>query len=95
MTLDEYKAMDEAGLLLMLPATLGTTVYSVHDRCRAPYWNCPFMGGYGLSRCDGEKHCKSYYEPHELCLADLNYIGVTIFLTEEEANEAVERNNSK
>lgn len=53
------------------------------------------MGGFGTSRCGTKEHCESYYEPIELCLGDLNYIGVTIFLTEEEAKESVERNNAK
>jgi len=93
--LARYEDLDEKGLLLQLPAPLGSTVYSVHDRCRAPYWDCPFMGGFGMSRCGTTGHCESYYEPTELCLGDLNYIGVTIFLTEEEAKESVERNNAK
>ena len=81
--------------LIILPVPIGSTVYAVKDRCHAPYYECPYDGGRGgLDRCtkDGSK-CKAYYYETEFTLPDLNYIGVTVFLTREEAAAAVERMN--
>ena len=79
---------------VILPVPIGDTVYAVKDKCYEGL-DCPYKGGHGGSeRCtpDGSR-CKAYYYETEFTLSDMNYIGVTVFLTRAEAAAAVERRN--
>jgi hypothetical protein len=79
-------------VLLDLPADLGSIVYIVYDRCTADTSNCPYNGGYGLSRCGkGKEHCGPYYEPVTFTL-DFYFSNKNkhnIYLTEQEAYDKV------
>lgn len=91
---DEILSAIREDRFVILPVPIGTTVYAIKDKC---YDDCPYDGGRGGSdRCmaDGSK-CKAYYYETEFTLPDMNYLGVTIFLTRDEATAAVERMNHK
>lgn len=92
--LDAYEREDRNGTLLHLPVPLGAPVFEVYDKCNPGYLDCPYDGGYGTSRCIDRK-CKAYYEETEFDLTLLNYLGVTVFLSEIDAQDAVERMNNK
>lgn len=94
-----YEDKDEKGLLYLLPAPLGSTVFVVHDRCKPGWCECPFDGGYGIERCThGGKqygHCEAYYEPTTLTIDNVGRFGRDICLTEDVAQRLVERMNRK
>lgn len=91
---DIEKAIKE-NRLLILPVPVGQTVYRVHDRCRPPINACPFDGGFGISRCNGEKNCKEYYEPVPFRIESIAEWGINLFETEEEAMDEISRRRSK
>lgn len=92
--LARYEDEEEDGRLLHLPVPLGAPVFVVYDKCNPGYLDCPYDGGYGTSRCTDRK-CKAYYKETEFDLTLLNYLGVTVFLSEIDAQDAVERMNNK
>lgn len=98
-SLSWYESADEAGLLYLLPAPLGSDVFVVHDKCKPAFGVCPFDGGYGIERCThGGKqygHCKAYYEPTTLTIDNVGRFGRDICLTEDVAQRLVERGNAK
>lgn len=89
----EYKDLEEQGLLVRLPCKVGDTVYTVSYRyeCTRNYdckvfqkWKCE-----DNIPCEYEK--KEYFvKKSQFCLTMLNSLGKTIFLTREEAEKALE-----
>lgn len=94
--LDTYEDAEEQGLLLRLPCKVGSTVYKVYQkptRCTA---HGTFREDYTCCGCE-ELECDSSYEwdIYE-CIADVkelvcvsDKIGKTVFLTKEEAEQAL------
>jgi len=90
----EYKDLEEQGLLVRLPCKVGDTVYTVSYRyeCTRNYdckvfqkWKCE-----DNIPCEYEK--KEYFvKKSQFCLTMLNSLGKTIFLTREEAEKALEK----
>lgn len=89
----EYKDLEEQGLLVKLPCKVGDTVYTVSYRyeCTRNYdckvfqkWKCE-----DNIPCEYEK--KEYFvKKSQFCLTMLNSLGKTVFLTREEAEKALE-----
>lgn len=89
----EYKDLEEQGLLVRLPCKVGDTVYTVSYRyeCTRNYdckvfqkWKCE-----DNIPCEYEK--KEYFvKKSQFCLTMLNSLGKTVFLTREEAEKALE-----
>lgn len=80
--LAEYEDLEEQGLLLRLPCTIGTTVYAVVRECEGDSFEC-------YHTCDtctwSDTHIKEV-------IFDIEYIGDVgnwIFLTKEEAEQAL------
>jgi len=85
---DWYDANKE-GRLIVLPCKVGDTVYVPVERCRAGINLCPYDGGYGTPRCDGDKNCGAYVSEKKFSVRDYLDIGKTVFLTREEAEAAL------
>lgn len=94
-----YEDAESNGILVRLPCRIGSTVYRVVEKCKPRGMDCPFEGGYGISRChsskDRYKFCGAYIEDTRFELAMIDEIGKTVFLTCEEAEAvlAKERRN--
>lgn len=86
-------------VVIDIPVDIGTPVYEVHDACHAGYSTCPFNGGYGISRCEfgGERfsRCNAYYTKVGFLLGMEKLIGTSIFLTEQEAKDWVDKKNKR
>lgn len=74
--LQEYKDLEEQGLLFRLPCPIGTTVYEVAE------------GDYDFSK--PYKECL-YIDEFPFEIGCLDYIGKDIFLTKAEAEEALKK----
>ena len=87
--LKQYKDKQEQGLLISLPCPVGTVIYIVNR-----YWHSVELGNIcGFAECDDvDCFCyKVYVDPdtyENIAIADF---GVDWFLTEAEAEEALER----
>ena len=84
-----YEDLEEQGLLLKLPCKIGTEVYCISEiRCKhylsKDCWNCL-----------GDEFANSCYEPdrnirkYAFVIEMLDDFGETVFLTKEEAEEAL------
>lgn len=90
--LAEYEDLEEEGLLLKLPCTVGDTVYIIRETQ---------MCCYGKT-CDKDISCKecimlNTHEIHETKF-DLSYFyefGKSVFLTKEEAEQALKKMESE
>lgn len=83
----EYKNLEEQGLLLKLPCPFGTKVYYV-QKCLAP--SCKeCMGFVRVDNCYCE--FKSRIFEQEFGIRHLKAFGKAVFLTREEAEEALRR----
>lgn len=89
----EYEDAEEQGLLVRLPCRIGSTVYRVVEKCKPRGMDCPFEGGYGISRChsskDRYKFCGAYIEETRFELEMIDEIGKTVFLTRKEVETAL------
>ncbi len=83
--LKAYEDLEEQGKLLKLPCAVGDTVYALDRFCSGSSLDCPSRP------CES---CEDYqleiYEG-EFKLNDINDFGKTVFLTREEAEEALKR----
>ena len=86
--LKHYKKLEKQGLLLRLPCKVGTYVYSVTKDCRMDLF--PVFDE-TCGDCSCCEHLLRYVEEtiFDTCLID--EIGKTIFLTREEAEQALEK----
>lgn len=79
----------EDGTALLLPCKVGDTVYHLLGKCGGH--RCPYNGDYGEWRCSykGERRCNAFVDEIPFELRHLADIGVHIFLTREEAEDAM------
>lgn len=88
-----YEKLEREKRLIVLPVPVGTIVYKVIPPCSVSSSYCPYCGGYGSSRCDGEKHCKAYIEEVKYDVS--MYRDKSIYIHKYTAELAVERLNKK
>lgn len=81
------------GMIIILPVPVGTTVYKVIPPCREGMTYCPYSGGYGTRRCDGEKHCGAYIE--EVSYSVNMYRDKSIYIDREKAEKRCEKLNKR
>lgn len=97
--LAEYEQLEEQGLLVRLPVSIGTKAYMIasmfdcvynYDNCKATQkWKCEEN-----IQCEYER--KSYYVKEiEFISIMKNSIGKSVFLTREEAEKKLEEMNGK
>ena len=97
--LAEYEDAEEQGLLLRLPVTIGQTVYTNHSMqgwyCRSS--NRPYEAEVvyiGLNNCEesGGGYINISFKGKKGCMLSFTFkeIGITWFLTKEEAEQALE-----
>ena len=93
--LAEYEDLDERGLLLRLPVAEGSIVYVVEYtfECKLDY-KCPLS--FDAYKCEEEIHCEHECKVYHVRDAKFNHmmldrIGKTVFLTKEEAEQALEK----
>ena len=91
--LAECWELEKQGLLVRLPIAEGSTVYVVQHMidCKHDY-KCPLS--YDKYKCEEDIHCKHEYVKYRVREAKFNYmmnekIGVTVFLTKEEAEQHI------
>lgn len=96
--LKEYRGLEEQGLLLKLPCPIGTRVYKIRE-----VYECDF--NYNSELCpkvfeleyEDEFFCEHYrFSRYGLSKVEFNFdmldeVNITIFLTKEEAEKALER----
>lgn len=89
----EYKDLEEHGLLVRLPCKVGDTVYTLSYKyeckndydCKVPrQWKCEEN-----IPCEYEKKIH-YVKESKFCLNMLDFLGKTVFLTREEAEKKLE-----
>lgn len=85
-----YEDAHQNGRLLVLPCKVGDKIFELVPKCKPPFGVCLFEGGLGMARCDNRR-CKAYIQDRAFCLDDLYEIGKTVFLTREEAEEAMRK----
>ena len=95
--LREYEITEEQGLLLRLPCKVGDTVYTVkyYFDCKFGY-NCPLGYAEGKNNCDKGLSCeheyKKFFVGEKIFDASMtDDIGKTVFLTKEEAEQALKQ----
>lgn len=86
--LEEYEDMDEQGKMLILPCKPGDTVYVIEDECE-------FNGDCHQSRtCKSCEYRNLYVDKItatlKFIIGNIDRFGKTVFLTEPEANKALE-----
>lgn len=84
---NKYKDLDEQGKLLKLPCALGDTVYSIAGDCNGDVIDC---------RSQNCEKCGDFYkfvEENKFDAYMLNEIGKTLFLTRQEAEQALQKMN--
>lgn len=93
--LKSYRDAEEQGLLLRLPCKVGSTVYTVkyYFDCKFDY-NCPLGYAEGKNNCDKGLSCeheyKKFFVGEKIFDASMtDDFGKTIFLTKEEAEQAL------
>lgn len=86
--LAEYETAEEEGRLVVLPCNVGDTVYIIRDDCDFPY-DC-----YQSRACNRCAYRNLYVDEEVFSLVDivtnLEVFGITIFLTHEKAERALE-----
>ena len=96
--LAEYEDLEEQGLLLKLPCKVGTEVYEIEQQ----FWidrkgckDCVYFGNDGLGDycdyCEDEPAACTKIVPREFTMRMLEDFGKTVFLTREEAEQALEK----
>ncbi len=83
--LKEYEELEEQGLLLRLPCKVGDTVYGIRKSSYCPSGIC--RSGKSCSECRENAPYRKYKKKFKM--DDLKEIGKSIFLTEDEADEAL------
>lgn len=87
--LAEYETAEEEGRLVILPCKPGDTVYIIRDDCDFPY-DC-----YQSRTCKKCEYRNLYVDEEVFRLVDivtnLKLFGITIFLTPEKAEKALEK----
>ena len=91
--LRELMAAEREGRLIVLPCKPGTTVYKAIPKCNPLYCECPYMGGRGGLRCANNK-CDAYVAEVPFDPIFRDRIGKTLFLTHEEAEAALAKDNN-
>lgn len=95
----EYKDLEEQGLLVRLPVAIGSKVYTIFSffDCIYNYDNCKATQKW---KCEEDIPCK--YEKKLYCVKEIEFdltlkdaIGKTVFLTREEAEKKLEEMNEK
>lgn len=85
--LREYEDLEEQGLMLKLQCQLGTKIYYVR-KCLAP--SCKECGGYlYIDNCYTGYKCRIFEQKFDY--RHLKAFGKTVFLTKEEAEEALQK----
>ena len=96
--LADYEDLEEQGLLLKLPCKVGTEVYEIEQQ----FWidrkgckDCVYFGNDGLGDycdyCEDEPAACTKIVPREFTMRMLEDFGKTVFLTREEAEQALEK----
>ena len=76
--------------VIVPPCKVGDKVHKIIPKCTAPSSLCPYSGGYGTSRCGkGDENCNAYIEVIPFTLSLLDRMNVDVFLTKEEAEQAL------
>ena len=87
--LADYEDKQEQGLLIELPCPVGTTIYIAN-----PWWHCVDIGNIcGIAECD-DVSCfcfRVYVDPDTYTVVAILDFRKEWFLTESEAEEALER----
>ena len=87
--LEKYETAEEEGKLVILPCKPGDTVYIIRDDCDFPY-DC-----YQSRTCKKCEYRNLYVDEEVFRLVDivtnLKLFGITIFLTPEKAEKALEK----
>lgn len=95
--LREYEIAEEQGLLLRLPIAEGSTVCTVRDYLDCEYgYNCPLGYAEGKNYCEKGFCCKHEHKKYFISETKFNHmmldkIGKTVFLTKEEAEQALKQ----
>jgi hypothetical protein len=91
--LKQYRDAEEQGLLLRLPCRVGTVVWNIDHiyECKHAY-NCPLE--FDNYKCEANVPCRHEYKVLRVKETVFNYkmlesIGNTVFLTKEEAEQAL------
>ena len=83
--LKQYKELEEQGLLLRLPCKVGTLVYTIAHDCGGDTLDCRCMD------CEDCRYLYTFVEENAFDTYMCDEIGKSIFLTKEEAEQALER----
>lgn len=99
-TIDDCEFFKNKSRFIELPCKVGDTVFELIQKCDPPFGTCPFSGGYGISRCgfgddNRYKNCGAYIKEIPFSLCSFYNIGKTIFLTKEEAEKALRKEQKK
>ena len=82
-SLKEYEDAEEQGLLLRLPCKVGTPVYMVAEDCGGDTLDCRCMD------CEDCRYLYTFVEQNAFDTYMVDDIGKTVFLTKEEAEQAL------
>lgn len=83
--LKEYEDAEEQGLLLWLPCKVGTPVYMIAQDCGGDTLDCRYRD------CEGCSYLYSFVEENAFDTYMVDDIGKTVFLTKEEAEQALQK----
>lgn len=95
--LAQYEEAEEKGLILWLPVAEGSTVYTVKDYLDCEYgYNCPLGYAEGKNDCEKGFCCEHEYKKYFMSETKFNHmmldkISKTVFLTKEEAEQALQK----
>lgn len=84
---------EQEGRLIVLPCKPGDTVYEVVPACDGNYDFCTYLGGRGNFRC-ASNMCGGYVVEVPFDALFRHMIGKTLFLTREEAEAALAKDNN-
>lgn len=89
--LAEYENLEEQGLLIKLPFSVGTKVYEIIEDCTSNA--CVKDEEVGCENCEylKKKAFPRHYMSPELIVFNMHKFGKTIFLTKAEAEKALEK----
>lgn len=79
-----YEALEENGLLLTLPCSIGTPVYAIDGECEGDPYDC-------YHSCESCGCHSRFVSEVKFDLDWLSLVGKTVFLIKEEAEEALQR----
>ena len=83
--LGEYEDAEEQGLILHLPCKVGTPVYMIASDCGGDTLDCRYRD------CEGCSYLYSFVEENKFDTYMVDDIGKTVFLTKEEAEQALQK----